>query len=463
MQERAGINHLFSTRPAPPKIADGTFTWLHPLVKYSEGELLPQLGLDSATYLYFINIFSKLFAFFSLVAVCVLFPIHLTGGALEQQTIKGLNLFSFSISNVIKLDMLWVHVGIMWVFTFSSLFALYKVSVMYTALRHEYMRSEEYQNSLHARAIMFVDVPSDQQTERGLAQLYNAFEIPHKFSGVAINRDPSSVQKLIEKRERKVIAMEQFLVKKFGKEGTELPKERPKELEDFVRKIQSLEAEIIHERQQKAQTYKPNSTGFITFPSVAIAQRVGRALPAPKKGTAKVFRAPPEKDIIWSNATMSEGVRSKKAMIGFLIVVGICFTYSIYTTFISSLANLSKISNLIPPVGRFFSNYPNLAGVVQAALPPILVAVSTLVLIIVLRKISEFQGILLKSEVQFSLMRKNYAFYIIQTFLVLNLSRIILTYYNILQSGDLNKFQEMNYADFFKELSQFLVEVIFVQ
>lgn len=62
----------------PPRISDGAFGWLPPLLHTKEPELLDKLGLDAVAYLRFLRMLRWLFSSIALVAGGVLIPINVT-------------------------------------------------------------------------------------------------------------------------------------------------------------------------------------------------------------------------------------------------------------------------------------------------------------------------------------------------------------------------------------------------
>lgn len=82
-------------------------------------------------------------------------------------------------------------------------------------LRWQWFRSDEYQNTLHARSLLITNVKKVSQSDNGITALLASLQIPYPTTSVHIGRRVGQLPELIEKHNDTVRALEGVLGKFF--------------------------------------------------------------------------------------------------------------------------------------------------------------------------------------------------------------------------------------------------------
>jgi hypothetical protein len=129
----------------PPKISDGFFSWLSPLMHTKEPELLDKVGLDAVTFLRFLRMLRWLFLGVSLLSCGVLIPINVVYNIqnVDKDTRNSLSILTIQD---VKGTILFAHVAVTYIIStfrsFSSLafsnvsFALKDMAVLFAIWWH---------------------------------------------------------------------------------------------------------------------------------------------------------------------------------------------------------------------------------------------------------------------------------------------------------------------------------------
>lgn len=112
--------------------------------------------------------------------------------------------------------------------------------------------------------------------------------------------------------------------------------------------------------------------------TIAEAHRIARAHRGGQKELrgAEIQLAPSPRDLLWQNITMDGSEKSRKTIIGFVIIGVVCFFNTIPLIFVSLLANLSAVSIhfLLREIGRVDPDrkFPLLVDIVDFVRPLLL-------------------------------------------------------------------------------------------
>lgn len=118
------------------QVGDGFFSWLPPLFKYKEADLLPIIGLDAVTFLRFLRLLRWLITVLAVLFSVVLMPVDIAYNLknVDTEDRKGLNIIT--LVNVHG-GSIWAHVAMSYIGTFIALgFSKY----MRTGLETESLR-----------------------------------------------------------------------------------------------------------------------------------------------------------------------------------------------------------------------------------------------------------------------------------------------------------------------------------
>jgi calcium permeable stress-gated cation channel len=106
-------------------------------------------------------------------------------------------------------------------------------------LRWDWFRSEEYQDSLHARSLMTTHIPKKYQTDRGLNVLFNELKVVYPTTAVFIGRPAGKVPQLIKEHNESVRELEAVLNKYLNQQNRGRPTVRKGGI--FGRKVDAIE------------------------------------------------------------------------------------------------------------------------------------------------------------------------------------------------------------------------------
>jgi hypothetical protein len=140
---------------APPPLGKGVLAWVAPLWATSELDMVNLVGMDAAVFMRFTRMCRDIFLALSLLGCAILIPINWSnfaswdGNSAEDAT---------WVSRVTPVNVwgspLWATVAFAWLLTIVVCGFLWWNYRKVLHLRRLYMKSEEYQHSLHARTLM---------------------------------------------------------------------------------------------------------------------------------------------------------------------------------------------------------------------------------------------------------------------------------------------------------------------
>jgi len=298
----------------------------------------------------------------------------------------------------------------------------------FSRLRWQYFRSDEYQSSLHARSLLITQINKHNQSDQGVNNLLQTLAIPYPTTALHIGRKVGTLPELIEAHNNAVRKLEEVLTSYF-KNPDRLPTNRPtmrvkrKKVDaiDFLTaKIQRFEERIEVARQEQ-HSRKPENYGFASFEAVPFAHIVARKLEGKSKQGTYFQLAPQPKDIIWSNLTMRDATRTKNKMFGGLLLTVFCFFYTIPLLAVALLANLGALSAYVKFIRDWQDDYSWLFSAFVGVVPSLLTFMLQLILPVVIRKITSYQGALTHSQADRTVTARYSAFLLITQFFVFSL------------------------------------------
>lgn len=130
----------------------GIFSWVKPVLRTREQDLVDRIGLDATVFLRFTKMCRNIFLVLSIIGCAVMIPVNLS------QSSKGLtdNFSAFATMTplYVSTNAIWSQVVCAWCFDIIVAYFLWRNYHGVRALRRRYFESAEYQNSLHARTLM---------------------------------------------------------------------------------------------------------------------------------------------------------------------------------------------------------------------------------------------------------------------------------------------------------------------
>lgn len=199
-------------RACPPDLPSGFFSWIPPLLRMSEKEVLKYAGFDATILLRFYKMAFKIFAIFSFYGLTVIVPVNVASGAKQSgNVITTINTFGqLSMSNIQHYDSkMWVHAAGLYLLTALTLYYLYVEFRFYKELRHEYL----IRRAPHLRTIVVEGVPLSMRTSPKLHTYFSTL-YPGAVASVYVPQDLWRLRKHIDRRLRVLARLEGCIANK---------------------------------------------------------------------------------------------------------------------------------------------------------------------------------------------------------------------------------------------------------
>ncbi|KAK4051504.1 hypothetical protein OIO90_004718 [Microbotryomycetes sp. JL221] len=427
----------------PPKLDKGVFSWIKPVFRIQEPELMQTVGLDGVVFLRFLRLCRLIFFITAVLTCAVLIPINVAYNLMNVKSNNRNYLLMLTISNV-RGEWLWAPVVMTYLLTAIVCFLIWRNWEQVCKLRWQWFRSDEYQNTLHARSLIVTQVPKSMQTDQGLLSLLHnpgqsSLSIPYPTTAVHIGRRVGGLPELIEKHNDAVRSLEQVLTSYF-KDPNRVPTKRPTKriggwmclggkqvdaIDYYTEKIKRLEDRIEYVRQQiherKAENY-----GFASFETVPYAHVVAKKLRGKRKSGAHFDLAPAPKDIIWDNIIMSDQAKRKNKFFGGILLAVFMFFYLIPLVVVSLLANLAALGSFVGFINSWQDNYPALFSAFIGIVPPLLSLLLQLFIPVAIRWIASLQGSTTHSQSDRIVTARYSAFLFITQFIIFSLLGVLI-------------------------------------
>ena len=211
----------------PPRISDGIFGWVSPLIHTKEPVLVEKIGLDAAVFLRFLRMMRWMFLAVAGLACAVLVPINVIYN-LKHVKSKKRDVLSMLTIRDVHGNVLFIHVAATYVFTFIVIAFVWFNWRKVVQLRNDWFRSPEYVQSFYARTLMVNSVAKKYQSDEGLRVIFESVQVPYPTTSVHIGRRVGDLPERIERHNETVKELEAVLVKylKDGKIGKKRPTKR---------------------------------------------------------------------------------------------------------------------------------------------------------------------------------------------------------------------------------------------
>ncbi|KAJ4300548.1 hypothetical protein N0V88_003226 [Collariella sp. IMI 366227] len=420
---------------APPPLGKGMFAWLVPLWKTSEEEMVSLVGLDAAIFMRFTRMCRNIFVILAVLGCAILIPINWTNFSPPDPSW----LVQITPRNVWGSPH-WATVVFAWVVTIIVCGFLWWNYRKVLHLRLKYMRSEEYQHSLHARTLMLYDIPKNFRSDEGIARIIDNVAPNSSFSRTAVARDVKVLPDLIQQHDHTVRKLEKVLAI-YLKDPHNLPAERPKctpskkdpsfgtypkgqkldAIEYLTQRIKFLELEIKDIRQ-RVDKRGSMPYGFASYADIAEAHSIAYACRKKKPHGAVVKLAPRPNDIIWDNMPLNASTRRTKGLWNNLWTTILTLLWIAPNAMIAIfLVNLTNLGQVWPAFKTSLQQEPGVWSIVQGIASPALMSLVYLVLPVIFRRMSIKAGDQTKTGRERHVVAKLYAFFVFNNLIVFSL------------------------------------------
>lgn len=178
------------------------------------------------------------------------------------------------------------------------------------------------------------------------------------------------------------------------------------------------------------QTYVPLNAAFILFNSQIGAHLAKQALThhAPYRMAKRYSNVSPQ-DVIWSNLNMNPYESRVRTAISWTATVALILFWAVPVAFVGAVSNVHALCNQFGWLSWICKLPSVVVGIISGILPPALLAVLMLLLPIILRMMSKFEGTPTRTAVELSLMTRYFLFQVLvsPTSLQLSTSDILST------------------------------------
>ncbi|KAI1159173.1 hypothetical protein F5B18DRAFT_664685 [Nemania serpens] len=420
---------------APPRVDNGVFSWVSPVVKTREQVLAEKIGVDATLFLRFIKMSRNLMIVLSVIGLGVYIPLNITQNT-QNKTLDDTNVFIRLTPLGVWGAACWAHVIVSYVFDILICFFIWWNYRAVVRLRRQYLDSPEYQESLHSRTLMLTDIPRLHQTDAGVSHIVDEVDNAGNHFGI-VARNVKGLPELIEEHDEAIRELESVLAK-YLKNPDKLPAKRPRcktqkgdpyysaitkvdAIDYLTSRIERLRADIIEKRKSVDQQ-KTLSYGFASYPSIEEAHNV--ALHARNKhpqGTT-IQLAPKPSDLIWANLPLDRHRRRWGAVMNNFWVFVLTVVWTVPNALIAVfLANLSNLGSVWPSFQDQLLRNPRTWGAIQGILAPLVTALFYLVLPVIFRRLSAYAGDYSRTARERHVTQKLYAFFIFNNLVVFSL------------------------------------------
>ncbi|CAL3963887.1 unnamed protein product [Diplocarpon coronariae] len=392
-------------RHAPPPLGKGIFSWVAPILKTKEQDLIILIGLDAVVFLRILLMCRNIFLVMTVIGCAILIPINWTnsgGEAFKQATtlarVTPVN--TFGSAN-------WGMAICAWVFNSIIAGFLWWNYRVILRLRRQYYDSPEYRASLHARTLMVNDIPKDFRSNEGIGRLIDQVAPTSSFSRTAIARNTKELPELIEQHNQTVRSLEKHLAK-YLKDPNQLPSRRPEckpskddpnwgtypkgqkldAIEYLTGRIKQLELEI-KEVRLTVDNRNPLPYGFASYEEIAEAHSIAYAAKKKHPEGTTIVLAPRPNDIIWKNMPLNKSQRRRRRIVNNIWVTLLTLAWiapnAMISIFVISLANLGHVW---PAFQTSLERHTTWWSIVQGVASPAITSLVYLVLPIIFRRLA---------------------------------------------------------------------------
>ena len=152
------VKHADKQHAPPPILGKKPWSWVSPLWRTGEIELIEHVGMDATIFLRFTRMCRDMFLVLSLVGCTILIPTHMTQSIDMGDTATGAGQEQRWIARMTPANVwnkaMWAQVVFAWLADIVVMGFLWWNYRRVCELRRVYFRSRDYLSSLHARTLM---------------------------------------------------------------------------------------------------------------------------------------------------------------------------------------------------------------------------------------------------------------------------------------------------------------------
>ncbi|RPA85387.1 DUF221-domain-containing protein [Ascobolus immersus RN42] len=441
---------VMDEKHAPPKLSRGLLSWVTPLYTEKEDRLLDMIGMDAIVFLRFLRMCRNMFLFLGIVCSAVIIPVNVLSS--KKNYWVGAPTAPLVVMTPVMAwgEGMWAHVVVAYIIDIIVMGFLWWNYRAIARLAQHYFRSDDYQNSQHSRTLMIADIPKKYQKDLGLAEITNHIKPASGDEVFAIGRSVKGLPELIEKHEQIVRELEAVLAK-YLRNPNKLPSKRPvcrphpddrknlpskvDAIEYLNRRMKDLESQIYHARHS-IESKKSMPFGFVSYGTIQQAHIAAKASKGKGKSGTFVALAPRPLDILWNNLSQSRAKRRSNAYIGYALFTLLSVIYVVPNALIATfLSDISRIGIFWKGFEGILHRNPKFFAFLQGVASPLVQTIIYLLLPVLMRRLSAWQGDLTKTARERHVTTKLYAFFVFNNLLIFTFFGTIWNFIMVIVEG----------------------------
>lgn len=427
------------------------FGWLPAIFKADPEQIIQKNGLDAYCFLRFLRLMAFIFGPMFFFSWAILLPVYAAhSGGLKE----GLDRFTFGNVGLNKTPRLAAPLILAYLFTIYILYLLRSEMEGFIAKRQDFFISKAHSKLAQSRTVLVTGVPHDLLNDEALRKFTSY--LPGGARHIWIVRDLGKLPDLYDRRAEAFAKLESgetslFALAQKGKvkpaaaelenAGAEWAKhvdvkKRPQHKLGFLgligKKVDTIDwaTEEIIETNKKLETlrssigdFPTHNSAFIEFNTQIAAHMFAQSLShhMPLRMTGRWIEVAAE-DVIWSTLNIDPLQAQLRGLISWGITIGLIILWSFPVAFVGLISNVNSLCTKASWMAWLCKLPSPIPGILQGALPPVMLAILFMLLPIFLRRLAIFQGIPLHSRVELSLMSRYFLFLVIHGFLIVTLS-----------------------------------------
>ena len=183
----------------------------------------------------------------------------------------------------------------------------------------------------------------------------------------------------------------------------------------YEEKLEKLDKQI---KEARKKDYRATALAFVTMDSIPAAQMAVQALIDPSPMQFLATLAPAPSDIVWSNTYQSRRSRMIRSWMITIFILILTIVWLIPVASLAGLLNLCTIEKIAPKFALFLVEHDVLRALVQTGAPTAVVSLLNVLVPFLYDWLANKQGSISQSDVELSVISKNFFFTFFNVFLV---------------------------------------------
>ncbi|XP_019162945.1 PREDICTED: CSC1-like protein At4g02900 [Ipomoea nil] len=401
--------------------------WMPQALKMPQPELIDHAGLDSAVYIRIYLLGLKIFVPITLLSFAVLVPVNWTGEALKHsEDLTFSDIDKLSISNIPSgSQKLWTHIAMAYVFSFWTLYVLYKEYKIVSALRLHFLASEHRRPDQFTVLVRNVPPDPDEPVSEHVEHFFRVNHPDHYLTHQVVY-NANDLAKLVEKKK----SMQNWLTyyqTKYERDPTKRPKTKTgfwglwgknvDAIDYYASEIDKLIEEEDAEREKV--TNDPEAivpAAFVSFKSRWAAAVCAQTQQSRNPTIWLTEWAPEPRDVYWKNLSIPYVSLNVRRLLMLVALFFLTFFFMIPIALVQSMASIEGIEKVLPFLKPLIE-LDFIKSVVQGFLPGIALKIFLAILPTILMIMSKIEGFTSISSLERRSAAKYHLFILVNVFL----------------------------------------------